>query len=107
LAGIVIMRAALYILFVAAVTGPLLPLGAHVRVRVGHDRAWHEGTVVLNDYGCLTVVYTDSAGHPTAGVARFPQVAAMDRAAAGRWEPVPIDSVRWADRSCGTVKHAE
>ncbi|HEV2291506.1 MAG TPA: hypothetical protein VGR60_06685, partial [Gemmatimonadales bacterium] len=75
--------------------GPLLPLGAHVRVRVAHDRAWHEGNVVLNDYGCLTVVYTDAAGHPTAGVARFPQVLALELAdSAGRWRPVPIDSVR-------------
>ena len=88
--------------------GPLLPLGARVRVRVAHDRAWHEGNVVLNDYGCLTVVYTDSAGHPTAGVARFPQVLALELAdSAGRWKPVPIDSVRFADRTCGTVKHAE
>ena len=88
--------------------GPLLPLGARVRVRVAHDHTWHQGTIVLNDYGCLTVVYADSAGHPTAGVARFPQVIALEQVgAAGRWVPVPMDSVRWRDRSCGTVKHEE
>ncbi|MGH7532915.1 MAG: hypothetical protein ACREL4_06470 [Gemmatimonadales bacterium] len=101
--SLALSRFSLLVLF-----GPLLPLGAHVRVRVAHDRAWHQGTIVLNDYGCLTVVYVDSAGHPTAGVARFPQVIAMDRVdSAGRWAPVPMDSVRWRDRSCGTVKHQE
>lgn len=96
------------LLALTALAGPLLPLGAHVRVRVADDRAWHEGNVVLNDYGCLTVVYTDPAGHPTAGVARFPQVRALELAGTrGTWKPIPIDSVRWADRTCGTVKHAE
>lgn len=84
--------------------GPILPLGTRVRVHVRADHAWHAGTVVLNDYGCLVVQYDGDRG----GVARFPQVIAMERAVPGRgWVTVPMDSVRAADRSCGTVKHEE
>lgn len=84
--------------------GPILPLGTRVRVHVRSDADWHVGAVVLNDYGCLVVQYDGTQG----GVARFPQVVAMERVdAKGRWTPVLMDSVRAADQSCGTVKHAE
>jgi hypothetical protein len=84
--------------------GPILPLGARVRVHVAGDTAWHAGRVVLNDYGCLTVQYDGDTG----GVARFPQITALERAdSTGHWIPMALDSVRAADKLCGWVKHQE
>ena len=85
-------------------TGPTLPLGARVRVHVKSDTAWHVGTVVMNDYGCLTVQYDGNTG----GVARFPQLTALERAdSTGKWIPMAMDSVRAVDVKCGWVKHEE
>ena len=87
-----------------ALLGPTLPLGARVRVHVKTDTAWHVGTVVMNDYGCLTVQYDGTTG----GVARFPQLTALERAdSTGHWIPMTMDAVRAADVKCGWVKHAE
>jgi hypothetical protein len=91
-------------LFLAALLGPTLPLGTHVRVHVKGDPAWHTGRVVMNDYGCLTVQYDGSVS----GVARFPQLTALERAdPSGKWIPMAMDSVRAADAKCGWVKHEE